>query len=81
MLDGFFGRGLLQAFEALLTLELTVQHGIKDGTSDFHKSLQLYRAIAGVSLLVCSSFYILGGMLCFGRIRKGEQLCTQRHAT
>lgn len=72
MLDGFFGRGLLQAFEALLTLELTLQHGIKEGTSDFHKSLQLYRGVAGVSLLVCSGFYILGGLLCFGRMRKGR---------
>ena len=74
LLDGCFGRGLLQAFEALLTLELTVQHGIKEGTSDFHKSLHLYRAVAGVSLLVCSAFYILGGLLCFGRTRKGRHI-------
>lgn len=74
MLDGLFGRGLLQAFEALLTLELTLRHGIREGTSDFHKSLQLYRGVAGVSLLVCSGFYILGGMLCFGRTRKGRHV-------
>ena len=72
ILDGFLGRGLLQAFEALLTLELTLQHGVKEGTTDFDKSLQLYRTVAGVSLLVCSAFYIIGGILCFGRIRKGE---------
>lgn len=72
VLDGFLGRGLLQAFEALLTLELTLQHGVKEGTTDFDKSLQLYRTVAGVSLLVCSAFYIIGGILCFGRIRKGE---------
>ena len=73
MLDGFLGRGLLQAFEALLTLELTIQHGVKQGSSDFHRSLQLYRTVAGVSLLTCSSFYILGGLLCFGRLRKGNK--------
>lgn len=72
VLDGFLGRGLMQAFEALLTLELTLQHGVKEGTTDFDKSLQLYRTVAGVSLLVCSAFYIIGGILCFGRIRKGE---------
>lgn len=72
MLDGFLGRGLLQAFEALLTLELTVEHaGVKEGSSDFDRSLQLYRTVAGVSLLACSFFYILGGILCFGRFRKG----------
>lgn len=72
VLDGFLGRGLLQAFEALLTLELTVEHGVKEGTSDFDRSLQLYRTVAGVSLLACSSFYILGGVLCFGRVRKAR---------
>lgn len=72
VLDGFLGRGLLQAFEALLTLELTLQHGVKEGTTDFDKSLQLYRTVAGVSLLVCSAFYIIGGILCFGRIRKAR---------
>lgn len=71
VLDGFLGRGLLQAFEALLTLELTIQHGVKEGSSDFDKSLQLYRSVAGFSLLACSAFYIMGGLLCFGRIRKG----------
>ena len=71
MLDGFLGRGLLQAFEALLTLELTVEHGVKEGSSDFDRSLQLYRTVAGVSLLACSFFYILGGILCLGRTRKG----------
>ena len=73
ILDGFLGRGLLQAFEALLTLELTVQHGVREGSSDFHKSLQLYRTVAGASLLICSAFYVLGGLLCFGSIRKGGQ--------
>ena len=63
---------MLQAFEALLTLELTIQHGVKEGSTDFDKSLQLYRTVAGVSLLVCSAFYIIGGVLCFGRIRKGN---------
>ena len=65
---------MLQAFEALLTLELTIQHGVKEGSTDFDKSLQLYRTVAGVSLLVCSAFYIIGGVLCFGRIRKGNIL-------
>lgn len=63
---------MLQAFEALLTLELTVEHGVKEGHSDFDRSLQLYRTVAGVSLLACSCFYILGGVLCFGRVQKGR---------
>ena len=69
---------MLQAFEALLTLELTIQHGVKEGSTDFDKSLQLYRTVAGVSLLVCSAFYIIGGVLCFGRIRKGNIVSLHR---
>ena len=63
---------MLQAFEALLTLELTIQHGVKEGSTDFDKSLQLYRTVAGVSLLVCSAFYIIGG------VRKGNILSLQK---
>ena len=52
-------------FVAVLTLELS--RSTAPGQSDFHKSLRLYRVVAGVSLLVCGGMYILGGILCWGR--------------
>ena len=52
-------------FGAVLTLELS--RSTAPGQTDFHKSLRLYRVVAGISLLVCSGLYILGGILCWGR--------------
>lgn len=73
ILDSWLLRGLFQMFGAVLTLELS--RSTAPGQSDFHKSLRLYRVVAGVSLLVCSGLYILGGILCWGRHKaKGEYL-------
>lgn len=65
----WLGRGILMMFEALLTLEITST--VKAGETDFHRSLQLYRLPAAISLLACSGLYILGGMLCLGRRKRG----------
>lgn len=65
VLDSWLGRGGFQMFEAVLTLELS--RSTAPGQSDFHKSLRLYRVVAGISLLVCSGLYMLGGVLCWGR--------------
>ena len=59
-------------FEALLTLEITST--VKAGETDFHRSLELYRLPAAISLLVCSGLYIMGGMLCLGRRKRGAHL-------
>ena len=73
ILDSWLGRGFFQMFEAVLTLELS--RLTAQGKTDFHKSLQLYRIVAGVSLLVCSALYILGGIFCWGRSKaKGRSL-------
>ena len=79
VLDGWLPRGFLQLFEAVLTLELS--GSTAQGETDLHKSLRLYRLLAGISLVVCSGLYILGGVLCCGRNRaKGAEmsscLCT-----
>ena len=39
---------------------------------DFHKSLELYRTIAAMALLCCGTVYFLGGILCFGLIKRCE---------
>merc|ERR1712130_352035 len=65
ILDSWLGRGFFQMFEAVLTLELS--RSTAPGQSDFHKSLKLYRLVAGISLLACSGLYMLGGVLCWGR--------------
>ena len=41
--------------------------------TDFQKSLQLYRTVASLSLVACAALYCLGGIFCFGAIRKVRQ--------
>lgn len=66
-------RGFFLAFESLLTFEITSTAAL--GSSELHKSLQLYRIVAAVSLLACAALYVLGGILCFGRRKQ-----VKRHA-
>ncbi|KAK9831487.1 hypothetical protein WJX81_001223 [Elliptochloris bilobata] len=40
--------------------------------TDFHKSLRLYRAVAGVSLLTCAAVYVTAGLLCLGRLKRAR---------
>ena len=58
-------RGFFQLFTALLTLELS--RSTASGESDVHKSLKLYRIVAGCALVSCGGLYILCGILCWGR--------------
>lgn len=39
---------------------------------DFHQSLELYRFVSAMALLSCGSIYFLGGVLCFGLIKRSE---------
>jgi heme oxygenase len=39
---------------------------------DFHQSLELYRFVSAMALLSCGSIYFLGGILCFGLIKRSE---------
>ena len=41
---------------------------------DFHQSLELYRFVSAMALLSCGSIYFLGGVLCFGLIKRSECL-------
>ena len=43
------------------------------GTTDFHRSLELYRGAASLSLLVCGSVYLLGAVTCLGVIKSGAR--------
>lgn len=74
LLDNWLARGFFQLFEAVLTLELS--RSTAQGTTDFHRSLRLYRIVAGTSLLACSALYILGGILCWGRHKARGDMIT-----
>ena len=65
LLENWLLRGFFQVFTALLTLELS--RSTAPGQTDVHKSLKLYRIVAGSSLGICGGMYILRGMLCWGR--------------
>ncbi|EFN53987.1 hypothetical protein CHLNCDRAFT_135951 [Chlorella variabilis] len=69
LLDAWLGRGILHIFEATLTF----REAYPSGTTDFHKSLELYRSAASLSLLVCGSVYILGAVTCIGVIKNAKQ--------
>ncbi|KAL4420048.1 hypothetical protein ABPG77_007487 [Micractinium sp. CCAP 211/92] len=69
LLDAWLGRGILQVFEATLTF----REAYPSGDTDFHKSLQLYRSAASLSLLMCGSVYILGAVTCIGVIKNAKQ--------
>lgn len=68
LLDSWLGRGVTQVFEAMLTY----REAVSAGGTDIHKSLQLYRSVACLSLLLCASIYILGALLCIGAVRKAR---------
>ena len=69
-LRSWIWRGFFLGFESLLTLEITGTAA--PGSTELHKSLQLYRFVSAVSLLVCAALYVLGGILCFGRRKQGR---------
>lgn len=58
-----------QAFLALLTLQLATS----EGSSDFDKSVRLYRKVAGLAMLGCAALYFGGGLTCIGALKHGEQ--------
>ncbi|GMH32479.1 hypothetical protein BSKO_00313 [Bryopsis sp. KO-2023] len=66
LLDGWSLRGLFQLFLGILTLELATSKG----DHDFDKSVNLYGTVSGISLICCAGVYFLGGMLCFGKIKR-----------
>ncbi|KAG2482772.1 hypothetical protein HYH03_018312 [Edaphochlamys debaryana] len=68
IMELWLARGVCQAFLAVMTLELAHSHG----TSDFDKSLRLYRNVSGFCMLGCSGFYMLGGVLCLGSLRNAR---------
>jgi len=68
VLDNWLGRSMMQGFLAVLTLEIATSRG----DSDFDKSLQLYRQVAGYCMLGCATFYALGGVLCFGALKRAR---------
>lgn len=39
---------------------------------DFHQSLELYRFVSAMALLCCGSIYFMGGILCFGLLKRSE---------
>lgn len=69
LLDAWLGRGLLQIFVATLTY----REAYPSGNTDFHKSTNLYRSAASLSLLVCGTVYILGAVTCIGVIKNAKQ--------
>ena len=72
-MESWVCRGLFHSFFALLTLELTTARETLVGDSDKHKSLALYRVVASCSLLGCAALYVVGGVLCVGKLTKGRE--------
>ncbi|KAF5842241.1 hypothetical protein DUNSADRAFT_8304 [Dunaliella salina] len=68
LLESWVGRGVLQVFLGLMTLELEVQ-----GDTDWDKSLRLYKEVAGLSMTGCGLFYVLGGVTCIGCLKRSRQ--------
>jgi amino acid transporter len=71
------GRAVVQVFIALLTFKMASPAGkdCKDPSGkdcDFHQSLELYRFVSAMALLGCGSIYFLGGILCFGLIKRSR---------
>ncbi|KAG1658486.1 hypothetical protein FOA52_006265 [Chlamydomonas sp. UWO 241] len=65
VLEWWVGRAGLQGLLVVMTLELATSQG----STDFDVSIRLYRKVAGFAMLACASFYLVGGVLCFGAIR------------
>lgn len=68
LIDNWVGRGVVQGFLALLTLNLAVNNG----DSDFHKSIPLYRRAASASMLACAGLYGVCGLLSFAFSRDAK---------
>lgn len=70
------GRAIVQVFIALLTFKMASaegKHCSESGKScDFHQSLELYRFVSAMALLGCGSIYFIGGILCFGLIKRSR---------
>eukprot|EP00884_Botryococcus_braunii_P011444 jgi/Botrbrau1/202/Bobra.0022s0182.1 len=70
--ESWMCRSLFQFFVAVLTLYTTRMKDEGEGETDFQKSLQLYRIAAAISLMTCSALYMLGSLLCVGRVKQAR---------
>lgn len=68
LLEGWSIRGVFHIFLATFTLHIATATGI----SEFDRSVNLYSLVAGYSMLACGCLYVLGGLLCFGKIKRGK---------
>ena len=68
-------RGMAYIFLSSLTFrEAYPRHG----STDFEKSLQLYRSVSSLALLGCGFVYGVGGVCCLGAIRRARQRREER---
>lgn len=61
LLDKWVIRGLVYGFVASLTYK---------NAEGKHRASSVFRAVASISLLLCSLVYVVGGILCIGRVRR-----------
>lgn len=71
LLDSWAGHGVLQIFLGILTY----REAYPRGTTDIHKSLQLYRSAASAAMVLVGTVYLFGAVLCIGAIKRA---CYQR---
>lgn len=68
LFEGWSIRGVFHIFLATFTLHIATA----TGTSEFDLSVNLYSLVAGYSMLGCGLLYLFGGLLCFGKIKRGK---------
>lgn len=73
ILQAYVGRSFLQGLLAVLTLELATSQAL-DEKNDFQRSIRLYRKISSYLMLSCAGYYLLGGLVCIGAIRRARYL-------
>ena len=74
ILGWYLGRSFLQGLLAVLTLELaTSQQSSKlSDQTDFQRSIRLYRKASSYLMLGCALYYLLGGLVCIGALRRAR---------
>lgn len=73
ILESWLVRGIVQGFLAVLTLEVATSQG----STDFDRSLELYRQVSGLCMAAMAGVYCLGGILCCGVLKQARY---RRHA-
>ena len=73
-MEFWVAKGLFQLYLSCLTY--TIVHTAS--TSDFSRSVMLYRTLSSAVMAAMGCFYILSGALCFGQLRRARMRKARR---